>query len=251
MSPEVAAMRRWLHAQLEVPSGGTVVDLGCGAGEDLRMLAEATPQAARFVGVERSERLVAAATEANTDPRVTYVCADAGARLPFADGAVDALYSVNLLECLPDKQGLLRECARILKPGGGILMAHWDWDTQTFDGPDRAAVRRILHAFNDWKQAWMEEIDPWAGRRLHPYFAECGAFEGEVRAYTMTSTSFAPDSYGYRQAQSFAALVRRGLVEEEAYAAFMDHQARAAERGAFFYSVTMYAYVGSKSRSDL
>lgn len=246
MPPETERMRRWLHDNLDVPPGAKLVDLGCGAGDDLRLLAEAKPHAASFIGVDCSEALVHQAAEASSDPRISFLAADLARGLPFEDGSIDALYSVNLLECLPRKDAFLAECARVLRPGGSVLIAHFDWDTQTFDGEDRPLVRKIVHAFNDWQQAWMEDIDPWAGRRLHRYFAEGGSFTGEVRAHTLMSTSFAPGSYGRRQADSFEALVRRNLITREEYDSFLAFLHGAAERDAFFYSVTLFAFVGKK-----
>jgi ubiquinone/menaquinone biosynthesis C-methylase UbiE len=160
------------------------------------------------------------------------------------------VYSVNLLECVPDKLEFISECNRVLKPGGRILIAHFDWDTQTFDGEDRALVRRIVQAFNDWQQPWMVSADPWMGRRLARCMAEEGSFIGEMHAYTLLSQSFSPESYGRRQAESFEALARRGLISQDDYASFMEFLQDSAARDAFFYSVTLFAFVGHKRGAD-
>jgi SAM-dependent methyltransferase len=241
VSSEVEKMRRWLHDQFKIPEGGSVVDLGCGAGDDLRLLARAQPGAARYIGVDRSAKQVAEDKESG----LLFVPADLSKVFPFDDCSVDAIYSVNLLECLPDRRLFLDECARILSPGGSILIAHFDWDTQTFDGEDRDLVRRVVHAFNDWKQAWMEAADPWAGRRLWRELSPL--FEGEIRTYTLTSTPFEPESYGRQQAESFRALVRRGMVSQAKFDKFFSFLEQDAALGRFFYSVTLYVYVGRKS----
>lgn len=243
MSPEVQKMRRWLHGLLDVPSSGTVVDLGCGTGDDLRLLAESAPNAT-FIGLDRSQEWIRKAEKAKN---VEFRRADLTRRLPFADQSVDAVYSVNLLECIPDKAAFVRECARILRPHGRIVVGHFDWETQTFDGEDRAAVRRIVQAYNEWQQAWMETIDPWTGRRLRRHFAGEESLLGEIHAYTLISTDFEPNSYGRRQADSFEALVRREMVSQAEYDAFMSFQREQAERGTFLYTVTMFAFAGRKA----
>ena len=118
--PDRAAHRAWLVGLTGVVDGGLVVDLGCGRGEDLHLLASRHRGAdVRFVGVDASADSVAAAAEAlAADPRVSLTCAALDGRLPFEDASVDLAYSHNLLECLPDAAEFAREVARVLRPVG-------------------------------------------------------------------------------------------------------------------------------------
>lgn len=245
MDPGLSRLKEWVGRLVNVPPGGLVVDLGCGKGDDLLTLAERRPDA-RFVGLDRSPEWIEAALAANRFPNLDFITSDISKPLPFESGIVDSILSVNVLECLPDQSAFISECSRVLRPGGAIVMAHFDWDTQTFDGPDRDLIRRVVHAYNDWQQAWMEAADPWAGRRLRKIFAQSGEFEGEIHANTLTSVDFEPDSYGRRQAESFEALVRRGRISPEDYGSFIRYQRESAEAGNFFFSVTMFAFVGRR-----
>jgi ubiquinone/menaquinone biosynthesis C-methylase UbiE len=237
---ETEKLKCWLRELVDIPKNGLLVDLGSGKGDDLAQLAEDRPEA-EFIGLD----IIPPSLDNKTD-RTRFVAADLSHSIPLQSESVDALYSVNLIECIPDKGGFLRECARVLKPSGTILLAHFDWDTQTFDGTERGPVRKILHAFNDWQQGWMKDIDPWAGRRLYRYAQECGAFTGEIHAHTLISTSFEPGSYARNQADSLEALVRRGMVEQAEYEEFVRFQQALASRNAFFYSVTIYAFAGRR-----
>ncbi len=185
---ETEDLKRWLRSLVELPHGGTLADLGSGRGEDIARFAKDRPDA-QFIGLD-----VVPPSPENMGGG-DFALADVSISIPLKTESVEALYSVNLLECIPDKARFLKECARVLKPNGSILLAHFDWDTQTFDGAERASVRRILHAFNDWQQAWMKDIDPWAGRRLRRYIAESKVLKGEIHAHTLISTSFEPGSY--------------------------------------------------------
>ena len=156
------------------------------------------------------------------------------------------MFSLNLLECVPDKAALLVEMHRVLRPGGVVVCAHWDWDTQTLDGADKALVRCIVQAFSDWQQQWMAACDGWMGRRLWPAFQQSGLFAGHIEAYTLTNTTYAPGWCGYEQVQAFGALARRGLIAPEDYARFQADIAAQASQNEYFYSITLYVYVGQK-----
>jgi SAM-dependent methyltransferase len=50
------------------------------------------------------------------------VCADACATLPFRDGAFDVVLSMEGIEHFEHQAGFVRECARVLAPGGRLLL---------------------------------------------------------------------------------------------------------------------------------
>ncbi|HST62227.1 MAG TPA: methyltransferase domain-containing protein [Longimicrobium sp.] len=246
---DLRAHRDWLLSFVDLPPGGTFVDLGCGNGADLLALAARHPDpAARFIGLDAAESGVAAAMErAAHDPRITvrHHRLDGGT-VPLADGSVDAAYSHNLLECLADRDAFAREMGRILRPGGIVVMAHWDFDSQVIDGTDRAAIRRLVHAFADWQQPWMEHADGWMGRRLWGVFAPTGLFDGTVHARVLTNTHFAAPWYGHARVQDFGSLVRRGLASAEDVQRVVADLEALDQAGRYFYSITGYVYVGRR-----
>ena len=247
MEADALAMRGWLYGLTDWHQANAVLDIGCGDGGDLRRIATFAPATARLVGVDSSAKAIETARAATVgDPRFAWHQHDVSLGLPFADGEFDALFSLNLLECVPDKAGLLTEMHRALRPGGQVVCAHWDWDTQTLDGTDKTLVRRIVQAFSDWQQGWMAACDGWMGRRLWPTFQQSGLFEGRVESYTLTNTVYAPGWYGYEQVQAFGALARRGLIPAEDYARFQADIAAQAACGEYFYSITLYVYAGQK-----
>jgi len=223
------------------------LDVGCGDGGDLRRIAALASPSARLIGVDSSAKSIEAARAATlADARFAWHQHDVSRGLPFADAEFDALFSLNLLECVPGWAALLAEMGRVLRPGGRVVCAHWDWDTQTFDGADKALTRRIVQTFSDWQQDWMAACDGWMGRRLWPAFQKSGLFAGRAETYTLTNTVYAPGWCGYEQVQAFGALARRGLISADDYTRFSDDVAAQAARGEYFYSITLYAYVGQK-----
>lgn len=103
-------------------TGKVVLDAACGLGYGCAVLAEA-PGVARVIGVDCSGWAVdyARACYATMAPQLEFHAGDA-TRLDFlADASVDAVVSFETLEHLPNPDLLLREFARVLKPGGRFI----------------------------------------------------------------------------------------------------------------------------------
>jgi 2-polyprenyl-3-methyl-5-hydroxy-6-metoxy-1,4-benzoquinol methylase len=104
------------------PSGLAVLDAGCGEGYMARELAR---RGARHVnGIDTSGEMVKAA-EAAKVPGTSYTRGSAG-DVPFTAESFDLILANHLINDLPDIAGPIGEFARVLRPGGTlvILMLH-------------------------------------------------------------------------------------------------------------------------------
>lgn len=111
-------MARWTRAIAALPfRSGRVLDLGCAFGLATRMLKRRGYDA---VGVDASPAYIARAQSA--DPQSTYILADA-ANVPLADASFDGVVFLDVLEHLPDEHGAISEVARLLKPGGTVVVS--------------------------------------------------------------------------------------------------------------------------------
>jgi SAM-dependent methyltransferase len=180
------------------------------------------------------------------DQRPTFQCAALDGELPFADASLDLVYSHNLLECLVEPDVFAREVARVLRPGGRVVVGHWDWDSQLFDGSDKSRARRLVTAYADWQQAWTSHADGWMGRRLWGVFNATRSFDGRVEARVLTNTAFDTPLFGYENAMAMRSLVRRGLADASDVDDFLREQQQLHEQGRYFYSITGFAFVGSR-----
>ncbi|MFA5892123.1 MAG: methyltransferase domain-containing protein [Actinomycetota bacterium] len=251
-SDDVREHRDWLASLVPIPERGLWVDLGCGRGDDVLTVASLQPSAdLRLIGIDSSMNAIAAARsgQAASDSRIEFRAEKIEAALPFASGSVDVVFSNNLVECLSDPEFFAREIGRILKPGGWAIAAHWDWDSQIWDAHDKSRVRRLVQAFADWQQGWMDHSDGWMGRRLWGVFNGSGLFRGSIHARVMTNTTFAPPWYGHARVQDLGALVQRGLASEADYTEFVSEQDDLSATGKYFYGITGFAYVGKRTSS--
>jgi len=106
-----------------VPAPRRILDVGCGAGTLLRLLARRAPLAEALVGIDAAGEVVKAASAApGLDPRIRYGNAFAE-HLPFADGGFDLIVSTASFDHWHDQRQGLAECARMLRPGGTLVLS--------------------------------------------------------------------------------------------------------------------------------
>jgi SAM-dependent methyltransferase len=127
-------------------AGMTVLDLGCGTGEDVRALAPLVGPAGQVHGVDSSRALVAEAHRRGVPANAAIVAASAYA-LPFAAATFDAARAERVLQHLERPHEALVELYRVLKPGGSLLVIDHDWETLAVSGGDAAVTQRIVAAF--------------------------------------------------------------------------------------------------------
>jgi len=127
-------LRTWLPS-----APGRVADLACGTGSLSVLVAELGHEVS---GVDLSEEMVALA-RAKTAPfgrAVAVVQGDAG-RPPLEQGAFDVVLARHVLWTLPDPLAALRAWARLLRPGGRVVLVEGRWGLEGADGKPAAPWR--------------------------------------------------------------------------------------------------------------
>ena len=109
------ATRRANFLARQLPSGGRVLEIGCGRGILLETLVN---RGFEVHGVELHEQAFQ-----GIDPRVKQHVSETLSDLHFPAGHFDEVIIWHVLEHLPDPRGTVREIRRILKPGGVMVVA--------------------------------------------------------------------------------------------------------------------------------
>jgi SAM-dependent methyltransferase len=96
--------------------GKQVLEVGCGAGTDLVRFARG---GAHVTGVDLSSSAIALARQNFAQHGLEADLREGdGERLPFANDSFDLVYAHGVVQYTPDDRALVRECHRVLKPGG-------------------------------------------------------------------------------------------------------------------------------------
>jgi ubiquinone/menaquinone biosynthesis C-methylase UbiE len=133
--------KQQLFSRLE----GTVLEIGPGAGANLRYLARPD---IRWIGIEPNpfmEKYLRG--EAERLGMQVEIRPGTAEELPMADNMVDAVIATLVLCCVHDPQGTLKEVLRVLKPGGTFVFI------EHVAAPDGTRLRRIQNLITPfWKQ---------------------------------------------------------------------------------------------------
>lgn len=164
--------------------GQRILDAGCARGRFLKAL---QPCGADLYGVDLTTVFLQHARHATSNLRLSQGSLSA---LPFASGSFDGIYCIEVLEHLPDTALAIQELARVLKPGGKLLVVD-----KNLAGlcPACGLPNWLVKPWRERRGRWMYPPDfPFRERWFWPW-----RLAAVMRRYfPQVQTQFLPDGYG-------------------------------------------------------
>jgi len=113
--------RMFRKRKFDLRGARSILDVGSGAGQIASHLLKYADENTKVTCTDLSHPMLRRARTRLKSAIPEFVAADL-AQLPFADGSFDCVTCGYVLEHLPDPQPGLAEMARVLKPGGRLLL---------------------------------------------------------------------------------------------------------------------------------
>lgn len=175
-----------MMARAKAAGAQEVLDVGCGEGRFCRMLGDVGMQT---TGLDPVPAMLDAARAQDTAGNYVQGYAEA---LPFADQSFDLVFSYLALIDIDDAQAAIAEMARVLRPGGRVLVANLTSFTTSGAAmgwrrcKDTDAILRTLGTYLDTRKNWYE----WDGVRIQNWHRPLSDYMGWFLGAGLNLTHF-------------------------------------------------------------
>ncbi|MDD4138003.1 MAG: methyltransferase domain-containing protein [Methanoregula sp.] len=218
-----------------------VLDAGCGAGSDLAALTGLLPATSQAVGLDASASLLATAAERTTPHRDRCVLIQGDlTNIPCRSGVFDACRIDRVLQHIHEPERVIRELARVTRPGGTLIAFDNDWDTFSISLSNRETSTRLTRF---WRDSFASGR---IGKDLAGLFRDAGFTEVHEEPKTLTLTDLTLAEQVFDIPSLLDRMWRTGIFDEAACAAIRDDLAQRAAEGTFSSGYTGYLVWGTK-----
>jgi len=237
---QIAQGKQWSFQQLRLAAGQSVLDVGCGTGDDVAALAAVVGPGGRAVGLDSSEAMISEAVRRHGQaPSVSFVPGDAQ-RLPFDPATFDACRAERTLQHVGDPDRAVGEMARVLRPGGRVTLIEPDWEGLLIEGSDPTLSGAI------WRNRLEGFRQPRVGRRLRALLTQHGFVEITLDAAVGLITDFDLAERNFEFANAAKDAVKAGIVSEQDTLRWLDELRQANRDGRFLCSALSFRAAGQK-----
>ncbi len=241
-----SSLYKAISEQIKLPDNAVIADLGCRDATFLLSFHRAFPNKIKTaIGVDINDK---GFKNVKYNKPIKLQVMNCSEKLEFADNTFDFVFSKDMFECVSDKDLLVREIHRILKPGGVVICVNCDWDSVVYNGENKALISKAVQAYAVTKQPWMDDLDSWIGRRMYGFFNTSKLFDSSINVYNVIETEYKKGSFGYELSKDIAWLFKEntGALSKSEYDGFIYNLITANKEGNYIFSKPYYIYKGIK-----
>ncbi|MFR9752703.1 methyltransferase domain-containing protein [Nocardia sp. 004] len=237
--PGIRRLRAWAHEALALRPGEHAVDIGSGTGTEVITFAEAVGPSGSAVGVEPDPQLLAAAERraARVGATVKFHPGDSYG-IPFGANSFDAALCERVFQHLTTPARAADEIARVLRPGGRVVVVDSDWDTAIVHPGELRVTRAVIDTLIS------ATTNPLSGRRIPGLLTEAGLVVDDIGSHALVQDRSV--GAGALVTRISAMTVARGAITEAQRDQLLADLEAAAAGGDIHLSVTMFAVLAHK-----
>lgn len=243
-TPQIVAQRRRLREIIAARPGESGLDVGCGVAYLACELAKEVTPGGRIAAIDNSRDAVDASKVRIANGELNGLVDVRGgdaAHLDFPDNAFDFIVGAQVYCYVPDISQALREAARVLRPGGRLVILDTDWDMWTWASADPALTRRMIAA-----RASVQFAHAHLPREL-PRMIQAAALRlVDTHAFSIIESRYDAGSFGAGTiASTRDAALKHGIAPADVARWVEDMESRRSE-GEWFFCLNRFVFVATK-----
>ncbi|MDP1644471.1 MAG: methyltransferase domain-containing protein [Thiobacillus sp.] len=230
--------------RLPLPPSARVLEVGCGTGAMLRSLARRDDFTGKALGVDQCSHFIEAASQfaqaENISDRLTFKVGDAHC-LDFPPATFDVVIAHTLISHVTEPAMVLSEMARVVRPGGTVVIFDGDYASLTYAFPDHGFGHQM-----DVALASATFNNPRIMRDLPRLLPELGL--KLTAAWGDAVVEIGNGSYFKSFVETYVPYVMQaGLLPAQAVDVWLNEQRQAMENGTFFAACNYYTYLARRT----
>ncbi|WP_436974247.1 methyltransferase domain-containing protein [Nocardia asteroides] len=239
--PGMRRLRAWSHDALALQPGESALDIGSGTGSEVFVFADAVGPTGTAVGVEPDPNLIASAQRRANERGSTASFATGDAYgLPFGNDSFDAVLCERVFQHLTAPARAATELARVLRPGGRVVVVDSDWATAIVHPGDPQVVGTVIETLIS------STTNPLSGRRLPGLLSGAGLVVDEIGSHALVQDRSV--GAGALVSRIAGLAVLRGVITPAERDQLVADLQAGADRGDVHISVTMFGVLAHKPR---
>lgn len=231
-------------ALLAFPSSAQILEIGCGTGANLRLLAQRGGFSGKVCGIDQSQTFVEAASrfayEENVADRIELRVGDIHS-LSYPDDVFDIVIAHTVISHVTDPSTVIREMGRVVKPGGTVVIFDGDYASLTYAHTNHEFGRQM-----DAALASASFNNPRIMRELPKLLPTLGL--QLTTAWGDVITEIGHASYFKSFAETYAPYVAQaGLMSADDVDSWMAVQQQSIADNSFFAACNYYTYLSQNA----